>query len=178
MTETETTTAPAVDFLTDGTIRLRLSKTYRLRRPKLKEYRRLREDFYALNDEIGASAEAYRDEGKPVEDRIRELSFSDAGPGDDGEPTLVARPRAELTAEERDELRGLRRRSRELLDGMLDRHGELRFGFFCSVIETLAPEGALVEDDQEAWMTNGDLLVDFFAHWMSVPLGRGPAGKR
>lgn len=171
MTETDTTGAPPVDFLPDGTIRFRLSKTYRLRRPKLKEYRRLREDFYAANDEIVASADGYRDEGDEVDATIRALTFTTTGEGE------VARKRSDMSGPERDELRALRRRGRDLLDTMVDRHGEIRFEFFAAVVTLLSLDGELLEDDHEAWMAGGDLLVDLFAHWMAVPLGRGPGGK-
>jgi len=165
MSTTAPTGAPPVDFLPDGTISIRLATTHRLRRPKLKEYRKLREDFYAVNDQIGTSAASYRDEGQRLDAAVQALTNDDDGAA-----------RTDLSTEERDAVRGLRRESRELVDRMLDEQGDLRLGFFRQVADLLA-DVALEDDDEEAWMLGPDLLVQFFEHWMTVPLGRGPGGR-
>ena len=142
-----------IDLRPDGGVHVWLDGTkHRLRRPRGREFRKLREELEDRLDAINVAA----DESAAWSDRLQQL-------GDEREEK--GEPR--ITGEERGEDR---RRGRELRDLT---ESEMA-GWWASVITTLAVESSKAEDVQDAddmppWLISPGQATTVLDHWRSAP---------
>lgn len=134
-------------FAKDGTVIVRVEgETYRLRRPKTGEYRKLREGLHNLQDEITRlTAEA-----------------------SDG---ISGAPEDNATTEERMRfVMAQRGGGRELTD----KAEQLSIDWLRQCFDTLAdqplPEG---DDDLPVWLWAGDFTAELLGHWRERPFSSG-----
>lgn len=146
----------------DGTIVLHLddengrNQRVQLRRPKMKELRRLRETEWEIADEIRAFT-------APLQDAVdAHLAEHDLDPGDS-----IA-----LTKASTQVLRTMRDLMRDRDQKGVVRAEELRGPWAAEAIETLS-DTRIDEDDLPPWCFGADFASALITHWLSVPTRRG-----
>lgn len=175
-----------VEFLKNGTVRIVLDgNVIRLRRPKVAEFRRIRENLDEVNDEIRRHADALSEESMRLSDEVAEL----AGGAD--------KSLSELDSETRQAIRKMRAEGDRLSRDFRDLQEDLRYQWFHDVVATLSQDGPLdiygeytddgdpAEDGDaanpwpvpgpaaEPWMASPDTIAELIKHWQTVPLARG-----
>lgn len=137
----------------NGTVTVHLEQgRIQLRRPKLGEFRPLREAFWEISEAVGDKSV----ELQAAKDSLR-LELEAAG--DTPEADLVRKIRAED-----------RRLGQELTT-----YGEdLYLEFFKQTVTKLATAGSLPDDDDlPPWVTKGATCAYLVNHWSAVPTPRG-----
>lgn len=144
-----------------GTIHLWVDgKRFRLRRPRLGEYRRLREQFEEVADDVSDAAdEAFREQAAVQHAQQLRAEGESASLG----YTVVARP----TPEERATIRASNRRLAEVRE-------RLHEAWWQAVLDTLAVDDAR-PPELAVWMLRSESCGQVFKHWQAVP---SPSGVR
>lgn len=142
----------------DGTITCSVGgKRHRLRRPKLGEFRRLRETQVQIEDDVRAAADPFRDELSDLDRRAVEAT-------EDGRV---------------DEARSLRDEWRTVNDKALVEIEIVRARWVRSVFAVLSdiklpePDDDDPAADLEPWMVSATLPAAFVYHWRHRPLALG-----
>lgn len=158
-----------VTLVNNGTVRLTVGgKLYRLRRPKMGEFRQLREAIQEVNDEIEAKARALQHEATLIDRQVLELLGLPADA--DGEAVADAERQLPMVAEE---ITKLRSEARQHGRQFTDEAEAARLGWAHQVLLTLSQDGAPALEDLEPWMATARWWASLLAHWQSVPLGLG-----
>lgn len=163
-------TKEGLDLRDNGTVRLYLDGTrYRLRRPRAREFRRLREAFQEAADEISDLSDDHEAWKRTLDDAVDKRRADD--------------PRATMTPEERKENRERGRQQTEQVE-------RLMFEWWAEVIEVLEADGRTpvlpVPDDTDSatfdrfaempmWMGTVPSAGRIIGHWRAVP---SPSGGR
>lgn len=151
------TVPEGAEFVNDGTLRVHIGgKRWALRRPKVGEYKRLRELRYEVED---AKLVNLRDALLPDE------------PDDEENPTKrrLGRMDNELASRQRgrDATAANEKLERDWLVAVFDGDPERE-------LKGLADKPLPTdEDDWPLWLTQPDFASQLFTHWRSVPLARG-----
>lgn len=135
----------------DGTVRAIIGdRVHRLRRPKIGEFRRLREHQQEINDELSERSLAAQQRAREMNDELK------AAEGD------------------ADALRRLRTEDRALSREIRERAEQLRIDWVRHVFELLA-DRPLPEDpdDWESYLLDPNLPADLVTHWQTRPLRSG-----
>lgn len=146
MASTENDGREGIELLNSGAIRVWIDGTeYRLRRPRVREFRALRELLQDATEEITAAAEH-------AQERQAEI-HAEADKRDD----------KSSTADERAMVRKLGR-------DLTERREELLLSWWVAVGEKLCDGRAWPEvDDMPAWMGATESSTEIVTHWRSVP---------
>ena len=138
-----------IDLRPDGGVHLWLDGTkHRLRRPRGREFRKLREELQDHLDVINETSDENLTWSQALLDR-----------GDERE----ARGEPRITSEERAEDRRRGRAMRDMTENLLR-------GWWLSVIATLAVEARDVDaEDLPPWLTGPAQAMLLLEHWRSVP---------
>lgn len=148
-TETADTLEEGIELRSTGTINLYVeSKKYRLRRPRVREFRRFREQMQDTLEDLDERADAVLSKQQEQQDEI------DRRVADGGEPMTDA------------EKRERRKWGRELTamreDAMLD--------WWHDVCSSLLDGGTWLDvEEQPAWMVRHESAVEIVQHWQSCP---------
>lgn len=143
----------------DGTIVVHLdvddgkNERIQLRRPKMKELRRLRETEWEIADEMRAFSE-------PLQDAV------------DNYITANGIDVTDLTSIPTELLRGLRDLQRDRDQKTIMRSEELRGPWAAEVIELLGGK-RVEEDDLPPWAFSPMFAAEVLGHWLTVPTRRG-----
>lgn len=134
------------------------TKAFRLRRPKVGEFRRLRESFFAMSEEVQDVAADTLERIEPISAQLEELS-----------------DKSDLDPDDRTLRRDLRRQASKLVAEQRDRFESLRFGWIREVFDELSENGHLPEedDDLEPWLIDPRFQAELVKHWQTRPLARG-----
>lgn len=162
----QTAGGPPVVFRPDGTVWLQFDRgLVRLRRPKLRELRVLREELQAILDVHNAAAEGLR--VGLIEDAQRELEWLGIVNGDTATHEERAAASTEIVAQ-----KAARRASN--LDWSVHQEDDYA-GWVQRVIAELAMAGSAPADNDEldAYMAQQSFVLKLVEHWQTVPLGSG-----
>lgn len=151
------------ELLNSGLVRLHIGdRRYRLRRPFMGEFRRIREAFLEVNDELSDLAMDVQLQGTRIRDRVAELNQRQIGAD------------APLTSDELDELKKLRQEDRTIARGLTARREELYQQWLTDVFAVLSMDGPLPGDDtSEPWLLDPQFIAELVRHWQTRPLARG-----
>lgn len=144
-----------LDLRPNGTVHVWLEGVkHRLRRPRLREFRHLRESFQDAADEIQALAEEAQQFHERQVARLEQRRQED--------------PDSRLTAEEKLEDRRLSRKLTEQTE-------ELMLGWWADVFATLTPDGHHQPDpdDLPPWLGSTQAAGKLIGHWRAVPSRSG-----
>lgn len=141
-----------LDLRANGTVHLWLDgEKHRLRRPRAREFRKLREMFQEIADEITDMSEEAGEFERRLITRLEQARETD--------------PAARPTAEERAEDRQIGRR-------MTERTETLMFGWWSGVLAELRVETSKPipdPDDMPPWLGTIPSANSIIAHWRAVP---------
>lgn len=148
-----------IQLVHTGLIRVWVAgERFRLRRPFMGEFKRLRLALEDIGEEVN--------DQRLVAERAGRDVIADMNAWNAQDPT----PDPDATAEHE---RGLRAKSRATAVAFNDAVDEARIGWWRDVFATLSLDGAPAEDRWPSWALDAQLPQQIVTHWRSTPLGRG-----
>lgn len=144
--EPEEQVPEGVDLAPDGTVLLHVDgEVYRLRRPKVGEYRKLKERRSIVQDEALAN--------------LQKAAAAEPPPVKDEKDTAASLERA------------LQQRTLQRAAG--DANEQLERDWFAEVADMLCDRELPPQDEWPNWLGQADLAASLFQHWRTVPLASG-----